>query len=524
MTTFFTHKKTKKSFIGQIPLVLGLLGMSYSTLATAAESSAPLTGQPIGLTEIAEIALNNSPTILTQRLTTVDIAKAKLMMAASAFDIYTSVSLNASRARPFDGTGNMDNQALTASISKAFRSGVSTTFSVNNPRVDSRGVDAPTYNSSSLSFSVNVPLLKGSGYVGSAAADETAARLNSEASLFRFYDVISQTLIAAIGAYWDYKVAVVNLDYKRDSEQRVQEWLTEVQNNNGSSPQATRLQTTLADKKRATIDATERVSNTKSALGVAIGIPAAQVDQIGSPKEEFPMNWSKILAHFNEAQAGEKWVAVALAKRFDLQATKLDHEAVIISLAQAKRNVLPSLDLSLTAGRDGTKMGNGFGTYMNSFNTDTGTNTGIGLNFSYPIGNQLARGSLDIAKVSHQVSLFQLNDLKRRIDIDVRGNAGTVMRNLQAVEQANDAIGGYLSALSKYKTTLTSSLSDPNSVFNLLKYEDDWVKLTENQIQALLTLAKTVSKIRSDTGTLIITDSVAETKATLGDLTALPEL
>lgn len=98
------------------------------------------------------------------------------------------------------------------------------------------------------------------------------------------------------------------------------------------------------------------------------------------------------------------------------------------------------------------------------------------------------------------------------------------MRNLQAVEQANDAIGGYLSALSKYKTTLTNSLSDPNSVFNLLKYEDDWVKLTENQIQALLTLAKTVSKIRSDTGTLIITDSVAETKATLGDLTALPEL
>lgn len=531
------------------PLVFaGFLMAACATSAQEAPGTAPppppqLGGGPLRLDNVARFTLENSAAIKLQTFAT-DTAMAAYEIQSGFFDINTTAGVSGIRGRPRDfylpGQEDMDTQMLTLGASKLFRTGITSNLSVSVRRDDHRvtRTNRPlTQNISTLTFTVNVPLLKGRGYT-SAAAEETAAQLSSEAAVQAYYNKISDTLAIAISAYWDYKAAVETLKAMQDSQRRVLGWVDEAKKGAEATgnakaiyqkfaPQVSRLEAFLSDQERKVSEATEQVNQTKVTLALAIGLSPDQVGKIGEPSDEFPRNWGEIATRFDKGRAMQKWIAGGLEKRFDLQAAKLAEQAAATKLAKARQDVLPKLDLGLTTGRAGIEVGDSFSQYKDSLSPPTadkrGTDLTVALNLAYPLGNHVAKGQLGVATAAHQQSLLQYNEALRGARLQIAMSIGSLANGLQSVEKARQAVEGYQPALEKYKGGQNGIMSDPVIIFNLIDIEKDQVDAIGNYVKSLLDLAKTLIKLRHQTGVLIDVNP-ATGEATLTNITALPEL
>jgi outer membrane protein TolC len=384
-------------------------------------------------------------------------------------------------------------------------------------------------NTSTIRFSVYVPLLKGRGYT-SAAAAETAAQHTSDAALQSYYNAISQTLLSAIKAYWDYKAAVENLKTYQSSQQRALEWTAEANQSSASkSPQLaaqlSHLQAFLSDKERQVMTAMNWVNQTKYALGTTMGISPDQVVKIGEPVDgkisDFPMT-----VPFEPESAKPKWVTTALEKRFDLQAAKLTEQAGTVMLAKARQDVLPRLDLELNNGRTGFNYGNGFDYNIESLSEpgdSRGTDLSVSLNFSYALGNNSAQSLLGSANATHQQNVTQLEETLRNVRLEIGESVNTLISNLRIVEKTQEIVTkGYEPALADFKKSQPNWMTEPNALFNLMNLETDLVNATINRNMAVLELAKIIATLRHQTGVLIDVNTTTNV-ASLKDITKLPE-
>lgn len=546
MNNSLSDNQRRKPFLRTVPLVLGLMMTpSHSALAQTPYSEPTgelnanftLPGGPISLNEVALITLKNSPNI-QMGMMGVESSRAGYRMQRGAFDFITSVVADIKENRPAVAVlgADQDTQDLTGVLIKNFRTGISSTLSVGITRTDNRAnPEGPpdTLNVAHANFNLTLPLLKGRGSI-SAAADETAARLESQASELQFYHDISNFLLAAINAYWDYKAAVEKLKVQKTAEQRVQKWYSEtgaaLQRREGSlervnqkyAAEISRLKGYLATKRQNTLAATEQVTTTKGALAIVMGIPSGQVANLGEPSEDFPLDWSEVLATLERQPMQDKWKAVALEKRFDIQATKLKQEASATNLAKARRDVLPQLDLGLSYGYNGIELGDGFERYTDSLTSDTrGADWGATLTLTYPLGNNFAQGNRDLANAAHQMSLIQTKNLVREIGVNVEVDAGVLMRRLKVAVEAGKAVDSYSPALKQFEHAHQSLVSDPHTIFSLLDIEE---RLTEAEIRlvdSLQQLAKAIAQLRFKTGTLIAGGEFGK-NINISDLTTLP--
>ena len=558
MNIFSSNHKTRKPLLCTFPLVLGLMTIPFDAALAQSSHSIPSTadtntnvtfsGEPISLEKAVLITLENSP-LIKQQIWSVELAKAGYTMAKGQFDLTTSMTASANNNRPgpmqmggqlVNGLGDDDSQNLQLALSKMFRTGIITTLSAGIRRNDNRYSPMPgpvqsTDNSSSLNLNLTIPLLKGRGRV-SAAANETAARLTSEAGELGFHHQVSQLLLSSINAYWDYRAAVAKLQIQQDSEQRIKGWVKTAEDgivsrysNNLAlaakkyEAETARLNGYLADKQRNTIGATEQVNSAKSALVIQMGISSEQVANLGEPSEQFSTDWNSILAALKQQPMLEKWTADALEKRLDLQAAKLRLEADSAKLAKARRDMLPTLDLGFNLGRNAVELGDGFEPYVDSLTAEArGTSAGATLTLRYPLGNHIAKGSRDLANASYQTNLIRTNDLSRQISVQVGVDGGMLMRRLQEAVAADRGVQSYIPALDiQYKQASRNLLENPLVMFDLLDLEDKLTEALNNQMDSILELAKSIAQLRHNTGTLITVNG-SEKGITLNDMTSLP--
>jgi outer membrane protein TolC len=542
---FMTHFFCKRRFLRPLSLVLGLMVIpSYLALAQAPSGSTEqlntnlttLSGGPLSLQQVALITLKSSPTLMMGKLG-VQSARAGAQMHSGAFDIYTSVIVSADEKRPpIPQMGaDEDTQDLTFALVKKFRTGISSTMSAGVTRIDQRalGMLPDTMNVSHLNLNITIPLLKGRGYV-SAAADETAALLKSQAAELSFYHGISNLLLASTKAYWDYKAAIKNLEIQQKSEQRIQDWANAAADLGKSrygdgfiktyKAEISRIQGDLANKHRNTIAAAEQVNSTKGTLAVIMGIPSEQVANIGEPSEEFALEWSGTLAKLEQQPMQDEWVAIAKEKRLDILAAKLNQEASAVKLAKMRRDVLPKLDLALKAGRNAIELGDGYGRYVDALSSDIrGTDVGATLTFLYPLGNNLAKGQRDLANATHKIDVIKTNDLMRTIGVQVGINTGTLKRRLKESVKALQAVELYSSTLEEsYNSSRNRLLDDPHIIFNMLDIDEKLTKANNDLVTSLQELAKAIAQLRFQTGTILIGGSMDTEELKLGELSKLP--
>ncbi|KHD09191.1 hypothetical protein PN36_00360 [Candidatus Thiomargarita nelsonii] len=539
MTHFLA--KQKLQLLRALPLGSLLMVIPpYSALAQAGSGVSEqlnanlttLSGGPLSLQQVALITLKNSPTLIQGTLG-VQSAIAGAQMASSEFDIYTSVVGTTSQGRPAF-TPDTDTQNLTFSLNKRFRTGISTTVSAGISRADNRIISQDTTNISQLNLNITIPLLKGRGYV-SAAASESSARLQSQAVELNFYHGISKLLLASTNAYWDYKAATKNLKIQQESEQRIRNWIKTAKEgiktkNQGiklrASVGASRIRAYLLDKQRNTIAAIEQLNSTKGALAVSTGISNKQFANIGEPSEDFPYDWSGVLARLEQQPMQHKWIAKAKEKRLDIQAAKLKQEASAILLAKARRDVLPQLNFGLNATRRAYELGDGYNRYIDALSSDTrGTNTGVSLTFVYPLGNNLAKGQRDLANATYNINVIKTNDLQRTVSMQIEVNTGTLMRRLKEAVEAVKAVKLYGSTLeTSYNNSRNRLLDKPHLILNLIDIEEKFTQANNNLVTSLQELAKAIAKLRYQTGTILTAVSMDIDELKLGDLSKLPRM
>ncbi|WP_353570119.1 TolC family protein [Candidatus Albibeggiatoa sp. nov. BB20] len=536
------HWKTSKWQVAVSALLL------LPTLGIA-ESKTQLSGDSLSLMDAAQITIENSPKILLQTLT-VDTAKAGEQIQAGSFDwtTYATIGGGQERIPRFEKphqkevpTGaRLDHNLFkaTAGISRLFRNGMVSNFSVNMVKTDPYLTDlnpainfdnARTINSTTVKFTLKVPFLKGAGAV-SANANEKAAQLNREAAEHTFEYFVTSTLLSTVQAYWNYKAAQVNLKVQTDSKERVTKIINRVEDvvakqsePSKYEPDLQRLHAYLSDKKRNLSAAEDLLNSNRNALATSLGIPAAQARKIGFAEEKFTDNWVDVAKRFDKQFMQDYLSGLALQNRLDLKAAELKHEANAAKLGKARKDLLPSVDLNLTAASHGLEFGSDADAYFSSLHERTeGFDATAYLSFKYPLGNNRAKGSLLAAKTGHQRSLISLNELKRKINIQLNTSVSSLERSLQQVEDAKQSADLYKKSFLGFKGSITDDLKT-NVVFQIMDTETKLIDAQADYVSALFSLANTIASLRFQTGTLVNANANVQ-QISLQDVTTLPEL
>jgi outer membrane protein TolC len=516
---------------------------------SVAEPKTQLSGDALSLMDAVQITIENSPKILLQTLA-VEGARAGEQIQAGAFDWTTYATIGGGQERSprfekphqkLDTPGaRLDHNLFrtTAGISKLFRNGMVSNFSVNMIKNDPYLTDldpaenrphARTINTTAVKFTLKIPFLKGAGSV-SAQANEKAAQLNRQAAEHTFEHFVTDTLLSTVQAYWDYKAAQVNLKVQTDSKERVTKIINRVEevvakqsSPESYTPDLQRLYAYLADKKRNLSAAEELLNNNRNALATSLGIPASQAKDIGFAEEKFSDNWIEVAARFDNAFMQSHLSTLALKNRLDLKAAELQHEASSVKLAKARKDLLPSVDLDLTAASHGLEFGSDTDAYFSSLHERTeGMDATAYLSFRYPLGNNRAKGGLLVAKTAHQRSLISLNELKRKIKIQLNTSVGTLERALGQVEDAKESVDLYQKSFLGFRGSITDDLKT-DVVFQIMDTESKLIDAQADYVSALFRLANTIASLRFQTGTLINTTGNLQ-QVLLQDVTTLPEL
>ncbi|RKZ36671.1 MAG: hypothetical protein DRQ49_09630 [Gammaproteobacteria bacterium] len=528
----------KRRFLRRSLTLLSLLMVipSYMAFAQAPSESTEqlnvndlitLSGGPLSLQQVALITLDNSPSLFQGQLG-VESAIASARIATGAFDINTSVSSNVKNNRP-TSSNDQDTQSLTFSLNERFRTGVSASASAGINRTDDRIKPQDTNNLSNLKLNITIPLLKGGGYV-SAAAGENVALLKSQAAELGYYHSVSKLLLSSTNAYWNYKAAVESLKIQQDSEQRIQSWvdaLKEGASSQGGTPDeanVSRVKGYLASKQKETTTAAQAVYSTKSALIVAMGISSEEVDNIGEPSEKFAVGWNETVAKLEQQSLQAKWIAEAKEKRLDIQAAKLTQESTAVNLAKTRHDVLPQLNLTLSASRSAIELGDGYSRYVDALNGDPrGNDVAATLTLSYPLGNNVAKGQRDVANVSNQLNIIKLNDLIRTIRVQVGVDANDLMRRLDETTATLEAVELYKSSLDgSYNSSRDNLLGDPLTIFSLMDLDEKLTEAKNDHLTSLQELAKATAQLRYQTGTILSSMSMDTKKLVLEDMSTIP--
>jgi outer membrane protein TolC len=408
-------------------------------------------------------------------------------------------------------------------------------LTIGADRQDFRKKPSPADTKDVAKVNVNTvfPLLKGRGSA-SAAANETAAEQKSRAAEFRFYHSVSSTLKDAVNAYWEYKATIFKVQTQVESEKRVLKWretaATAAAKQEGSwqnakekyTHEVSYLQGYLADKRRNVTEATRQVNITKGALAIAMGIPAAQLNQIGFPSEDFPKEWQSVLTRLEQHPMQANWKEIALDKRLDLQSSKLQQQSAMTLLIKARQDILPQLNAGLNYNYNSLEWGDGLDRY--TFTSDMrGNDTMVNLTFSYPLGNDVAKGQRDLASANYQIQTSQVNNLIRTIYLQIDTATTELMSQLKAVVETKKAVETYLPSLDQLVQAQQNLASDPAAIINLVELEDRLNKAGLDYTDALLGLAKAVIDLRFQTGTLIAPSQTGERELILEDnLNSLP--
>lgn len=536
--------KKQKRLFQSLSAFLFLFIISQNTIAQEEIQSidtdlTTLSGQPLSLQQVALITLKNSPNILQGKLQ-VNLSLAAAQISTGVFDINTSVSTKVDKVKQLKLTKikhDQDTQDLTLGVSKKFRTGIQASINAGITRLDNRNVPNLTENIGHLNVKVTIPLLKGQGSV-SAGAKETAAKINAQAAEFGFYHNVSKLLLTSINAYWDYSAAIHNLKIQQEAEQRVKGWrdvaIKTIKSRNINmekflqthQAEVSQTKAYLADKRQNTIAALDKVSSTKSALAISMGISYDQVDKIGIPAIKFEHDWKETLEQLNKNPMQKQWIANAMKNRLDIKQAEFKQNASAALLAQTKHDLLPRLNLILQSGHNAMEKGNGLDRYFDATSGDQrGSNSSAQLLFSYPLGNNIAKGQHDVNNAKYNISVIQTNNLKRIVQVSIGSDVKTLMRWMNESVETLNAIRLYKESLNKsYQRIEGRLLDDPNYFFKLTDIDE---KLTDAQIKLtndLLELAKSIAKLRFQTGTMFtqISDNLDTNALELADLSTLP--
>lgn len=389
--------------------------------AEAPEAAAP---QPIefGVQEAIVMAMENNRALSVERLRP-PIRRTFEQEERAAFDPVLTAGAGRERTRepdtPPDGPSNLVTKAITtdAAVSEFLPTG--TTLSVG---ASTEVLDGSLYDdriaSSRVGLSVTQALLRGAS-IQANLANLRQARLDTLASEYELRGFAEALAAGAEDAYWDYALALRQIDIVTDSLALAERQQADTQERIAVGQLA---EIELAAAQSEVALRTEGLINTRSALATAKLILLRLIN--AGPAGSGGSRWDRDITLLEEPIVPEAAldsvqaeVALALKMRPDLNQARLDLERNELELVKTRNGLLPRMDLFIALGKSG---------YAASFGDSVGRLGGpgydvlAGVNFEYPPLNRGARARNEQALLTRQQAAEAVANLAQLVELDVR--------------------------------------------------------------------------------------------------------
>jgi outer membrane protein len=405
-------------------------GVLMAGLAAHAAADDEVGSGGLALAEVARVTLSSSPEVKLAAAQ-VEIADGALTLSRAAYDLRLTAAATAARTNRIDSMGAPAVQTdtiLTAGAQRLLRRGVLVTSGVSLTRSllsHSLGVDT---NTADVRLGVSIPLLRDRGGVSSAAAEQAAAR-DHEAARWGLRFTAAQQVLAALVAYWDYLAAHERLKVLRSSEARaeraVEETTALVKADERTPADLIQLRGNAASKRATRVSAEQDIIAARTALGLAMGLPADAIAALPPPATAFPAPGSGA-----GRLDGSRLVEETYRRRADLAAADQRTRSASIRLEAARSDDRPRLDLVLNTGYRATEVDDGLARFFLTVNQHRPRlDALVELRVELPVQNSVARGLVSQSSAAEEQSRIARDDLRRRI-------AAGVALGLEAVANA----------------------------------------------------------------------------------------
>jgi len=474
------------------------------------------------LKSLTAIIIDKSP-VLKRSALQIEDAKANVQAARSPFDIQLSSGAAANRSFLNFLDGDPRQQYLNSSLigkngdfymasQKKFETGttasVRTDYNIlsNNLPLNSFlsapvGPNIANHNSTA-NLTISQSLLKGRGVKVNTSQIESAKRVVESTRHDFEFSLANQVLLMG-NAYWQYLGAFKTREVYKENESRVRNVLimTEelVRADKKPTSDLIQIKADLAEQEIQSNLAEQNLYNARLNLGRVIGVDEEDSRGISDPADDFPL-----LEDVGQASKIrlDSVKSAARQYRLDIKSSERIEEARTFLLLAATNEKRPLLDLSGSLTYGGAAFGGGLNQYFNAFGNKQGKNyvAGVGITFSFPVNNNLAKANYIKNKLSLNDQQIALGDLKRNIDLSVSTARNDLLNNISVLSKSKERLIYSEEVFNNEQLRFQNGLT---TLLNLIIFQD---KLTQSQLeylQAQQNFSISIIQLRYETGTLI---------------------
>ena len=475
---------------------------------------------PVGLLDAIRLTLSQNPDIQLQEKQ-VESSQGALQQAAGQFD--PALRLTAGRT--------VDNSPLNQQSHDSY---ASQGFSVSRIRTEttaySLALDTPlrngivlspsigvtstagTFNDfSSLSaqnqgkvnFSIRVPLLKGGGE--SAAALETAANMEWEASKQDLRFSISQSVLNTVTAYWGLLATGKNLEIAREAEASVRRMVDEtrklIEADELPAADLNMLSANLLDKTASRIFAEQALRDARQRLGQAMGLPYLQITTL-EPADAFPYFVTELSGLESQVT---RLIELAMKRRPDFAAAQLRQNSARTLADAAQTNLKPQLDVTVSVGYAGLAEG---GNIMGGLGQNRGgANIGTSISYQWPFDNNAARGRYLQQAAAYDQSTIRTASVERSIGIGVESALSGLANSARQLKESEESVELYRVSVENEKTKYKLGTS---TMIDVLAVNDRLLNARLSNISYRLNTLNALARLNFEAGALLAEDKTGQ--------------
>jgi len=489
----------------------------------------------LGLLESVRASLANQPDIEFGRLD-VEFAERQYMEASGRFDttLYAGVEHGATRwplpeSNIYADHELQTNTAYHLGLKRQLRNGLVLSPEIRTSRSElDRDTGPPPdqlpppQSRSGVYLVATLPLLQGFGREA-AAGMETAARQEMEVSRVELQHAISRVVQDTSLAYWKYLLDYMYLEQRRKAEQRAEEMLEQtqalVEADELPAAELDDSRANLSDKKTARISAEQSILESRLDLGMAMGVPFADLRDLPPPADDFG-----VVEVRQEILSGLEYMSLvehALARRYDLKASRGREASASTRQKVLEDQMRSRLDLGMRAGYEGLDEGDSYRPMPDSTGSNVrGMSWQISLTYEFPVENREARGQMGQQRVEKRRQALHSRELARDIQGRVHTIFSVLRQNLMELENARGTVELYQNAVKnqemKYRMGMGTQL-------DLINTQDNLTQARMRLIDAHYSYVTALTMLRFQTASLV---SFVQDQALVGleNLTSLPRL
>lgn len=499
------------------PRTVPRLGLVAAAAALVAASAAPAqepASPGLRLGDAVHAALAGNPDLRIARLD-MEGARAAVMRADAAFDtrLQTSVSDARRETGSLDENGALAPDVLSSrtstfdlQLSRELPGGVQMRPSVSVTRTDDpRSLSMP-FAQTGASLEMVVPLGPNrAGWLTRSGVRE--AELGRLRTTHEIRQAASSSVRDVVGAYWEYRATHQRLAVLALAEARAARLLTETRTlvaaEERPAADLIQLEANLASKRMTRLNTEQQLDAVRQRLGLLMGLRASEAARLPDPDEPFPAP-----VPFRESgEALERLVATAVEHRSEVAVSEARIGVARLQHDIARANARPGIDLSVAVGYTGITTAPGIGGTLAPFYRDVpGMNVSLQLSYQMALSDGAAAGRRVQSAAGLDQQRLAREALGEQVASGVAVAASALERSLLLLGHAAEAVRLFSQAVENEKA---KHALDTATLFDVILAEDNLTSALLSEVDAELSHATALARLRWETGTLLESDGAA---------------